>query len=183
MTTSLVAAGTRPGVGSGATPGAPAPVASTAPAAGAAATTGSGAAARVGPPSARSVLHQTNLSSVDVCSVQLVQSPLHVRVGPELDDSLVGAFLVGVCISHLSCLTHEVLQVLPAAAAGQVLHNQTVLSTDWRSILIPARATPAAVTATFKNNSTWKKLENTKMAKTQTTGLGYQMNMAVTCQI
>lgn len=76
------------------------------------------------------------------------------------------------------------LQVLPTAAAGQVLHNQTVLSTDWRSILIPARATPAAVTATFKNNSTWKKLENTKMAKPQrTTGLGYQMNKAVTCQI
>lgn len=171
-----------------------------------------GAAARVRPSFARSVLHQTNLPPVNVRTVQLVNGPLHVRVGPKLNHTLVCAFLMGVCIRHLSCLTHEVLwthkfkqlfiliqqsatvnqtkekqwsglcpnmylEVLPTAAAGQVLHDETVLRTDWRSILIPARAAPAAVTATFKNNSTWKKLETIKMAKTQsTTGLGYQVN-------
>lgn len=69
-----------------------------------------GAAARVGPSSARSVLHQTNLPPIDVCTIQLVQSPLHVRVGPKLYHPLICAFLVGIGISHFSCLTHEVLE-------------------------------------------------------------------------
>lgn len=46
------------------------------------------------------------------------------------------------------------LEVLPTAAAGQVFHDEAVLCTDWRSVLIPARTAPAAVTATFKNNTT-----------------------------
>lgn len=69
-----------------------------------------GAAARVRPSPARSVLHQTNLTPIDVCAIQLVQSSLHVRMGPKLDHSLICAFLVGICVSHLSCLAHEVLE-------------------------------------------------------------------------
>lgn len=68
-----------------------------------------GATARVRPTSARTVLHQANFPPVDVSTIQLVQSPLHVGIRPELNHSLIGAFLVGICIGHLSCLTHEVL--------------------------------------------------------------------------
>lgn len=68
-----------------------------------------GTAARVGPSPAGPVLHQTNLPPIDVCTVQLVQSPLHVRVGAELNHSLVGAFLMGIRVCHLSCLTHKIL--------------------------------------------------------------------------
>lgn len=69
------------------------------------------------------------------------------------------------------------LEILPTAAARQVLHDETIFSTNWGSILIPARTAPAAVTATFKNNSTKQNSETTKMAKTQrTTDLGYQIN-------
>jgi len=41
------------------------------------------------------------------------------------------------------------LKVLPTAAAGQVLHDDTVLGTNWRSVFLPASVAPAAVTATF----------------------------------
>jgi len=44
------------------------------------------------------------------------------------------------------------LQVLPAAPAGQVLHNEAVLSANGWSVLIPARAIPAAVAATFEED-------------------------------
>lgn len=148
MMTPLVATGTRPGVGSRAAPGAPASVASPAPAAGAATTTRSGAAARVGSASARTIFHQADFPAVDVRAIQLVEGPLHVRVTPELNYPLIGALLVSVRIGHLSCLTHEVLQILPAAAAGQVLHYEAVLCTDWGPILISARAAPAAVSTT-----------------------------------
>lgn len=74
----------------------------------AATATRSGAAAGVRS-LARAVLDQSNLPPVDIRAVQFVQSPLHVRVGPELYNSLVGAFLVGICIGHFSCLTHKVL--------------------------------------------------------------------------
>lgn len=85
-----------------------------------------GAAARVRPSSARSVLHQTNLPPIDVCTIQLVQSPLHVRVGPKLYHPLVCAFLVGIGISHFSCLTHEVLEDTENVATSFCLNRQVV---------------------------------------------------------
>lgn len=96
----------------------------------------------------RAVLHQADLPAIDVRSVQFVHSALHVRVGAELDHALVGALFVGVGICDLPCLAHEVLEVLPAATTGQVLHNQPVLGADGRPILVSARASPAAVTTT-----------------------------------
>lgn len=69
-----------------------------------------GAAARVRPSSTRLIRHQTYFPAIDIGAIQLVKGPLHVRMGAELNHSLVGAFLVGVCISHLSCLAHEVLE-------------------------------------------------------------------------
>lgn len=70
-----------------------------------------GAAAGVRPSPAGSVLHQPNLPSIDVRTVQLIQSPLHVRVRPKLNNALVCAFLMGIGISHFPCLTHEVLKI------------------------------------------------------------------------
>lgn len=120
-----------------------------------------GAAPGVGPPPLGAVLHQADLPAVDVGAVQFVQSPLHVRVRPELDHALVGALFVGVGISHLARLTHKILEVLPAAAARQVLHYEAVLSTDRGPVLVPARAAHAAAataaavsTATFNKNTT-----------------------------
>lgn len=102
--TPLVAAGTRSRVRPGAAPGP-----RVAPASRAAATARPGATARVRPPPLGTVLHQPDLPAVDVCAIQFVQGPLHVRVRPELNHSLVGAFLVGICIGDLSCLAHKIL--------------------------------------------------------------------------
>lgn len=41
------------------------------------------------------------------------------------------------------------LKVLPAAPAGQVLHNEAVFSANRWPVLIPAGAIPAAVASTF----------------------------------
>lgn len=73
---------------------------------GAAAATGVGASAL----GARAVLDEADLPSVDFGAVQLLQGPLHVRVEPELNHALVLPALVGVGISHLSCLPHVVLE-------------------------------------------------------------------------
>lgn len=73
------------------------------------------------------------------------------------------------------------LEVLPAAAAWQVFHNEAVLCTDWRAILVPSSAAPAAaaaaVTTTFRDDSTHKHaLERTKSDTVKkTTGLDYRM--------
>lgn len=155
MLTPLVTAGSRPGM----TPG-PAPGASTTPAPRPTSTTRSGATAGVGPSPTMPILHQTNLAPVNVCAIQLVQSPLHVRVTPELNHALIGAFFMGIRISHFTCLAHKILKVLPAAAAGQVLHDETILSTDRRSILVSTSTAPAAITATFKNNSEGTQVRN-----------------------
>lgn len=61
------------------------------------------------------------------------------------------------------------LEILPTTATGQVFHNETVLCPHRGSILISARATPVAVTATLKEKrkikkKTYEKLETTKMA-------------------
>lgn len=82
---------------------------------------------------------------------------------------------MGICIRHFSCLAHKILQVLPATAAGQVLHNEAVLSTDRGPILIPARATPAAAATAAVSTTTFKqkgkaKLQNRKGKATQVTG-------------
>ena len=69
-----------------------------------------GATARAGSSFTGSFLHKTNLPPVDVCSVQLVQRPLHVRLRAELDHSFIGALFVGVCVGHFPRLTHEVLE-------------------------------------------------------------------------
>lgn len=73
------------------------------------------------------VLNETDFSTVHFCAVELLQGPLHVRVEPELDHPLIPSALVGVSVSHLSCLPHVVLQVLPAAAAGKILNNEPII--------------------------------------------------------
>lgn len=44
------------------------------------------------------------------------------------------------------------LEVLPAAPAGQVLHDEAVFSAYWWSVLVSARAIPATVAATLIEN-------------------------------
>lgn len=72
---------------------------------------GAAAAAGVRAPAfgSRAVLDEPDLSAVHLGAVELLQSPLHVRVEPELDHALVPAALVGVGVRHLSCLPHVVL--------------------------------------------------------------------------
>lgn len=55
---------------------------------------------------------------------------------------------MGIGIGHFTCLPHKILEVLPAALAGQVLHNEAVFSAHRWPILVPGRAIPAAVAAT-----------------------------------
>ena len=68
-----------------------------------------GAAAGVGTAAAGPVRHQADLPAVDVSPIQLVQGPLHVRVGAKLDHALIGALLVRVGVRDLAGLSHEVL--------------------------------------------------------------------------
>lgn len=56
------------------------------------------------------VFDETNLSAVDLGAVQLLQSPLHVGVQPELDHPFVLSPLVRVGVSHLARLSHVILQ-------------------------------------------------------------------------
>lgn len=94
----------------------------------------------------RAILHQADLPAVYAGAVQLVHGALHVRARAELDHALIGTPLVGVGIGDLPSLTHEVLQVLPAAAAGEVLHNQPVVRSSRRSVPV----SPPAPIPTFK---------------------------------
>lgn len=71
------------------------------------------AAARVGAPPPLLVFNQTNLPAIDVCSIQFLHSSPHVRVGAELNHALIGTLLMGICIGHLTCLSHEILQRQP----------------------------------------------------------------------
>ncbi len=58
----------------------------------------------------RAILNEPDLSTVHFCAVELLQSPLHVRVEPELYHPLVPPAFVGVGVSHLPRLPHVVLQ-------------------------------------------------------------------------
>lgn len=111
------------GSGAGSAPGAQT--------AGTTATAGSGAAGG----------HQADLASVDVLPVQLVDGPPHVGAAVELDHALVVTLLVGVGKGHLPHLTHQVLEVLPAAAGGQVLYDEAVRRPDGGAVLISSDVT------------------------------------------
>lgn len=90
---------------------------------------GAAAATGVGTPALGSgaVLDESDLSTVDFGAVQLLQGPLHVRVEPELDHTLVLPTLVGVSIGHLPCLPHVVLENRNARQGGYYgyLHRMT----------------------------------------------------------
>lgn len=58
-----------------------------------------------------------------------------------------------ICKCHLSSLSHEIFQVLPADARGQVLHNQTVLSAHRRRVSTPTALGPSAI-AIWETSST-----------------------------
>lgn len=134
----------------------PAPTASAARATSAA---GPGPAARVRASSFWLILYQTDFPPVDVGAVQLVQSPLHIRMAAKLDHTFICAFLVGIGVGHLTGLPHEVLEVLPAASTGQVLDNKSVLGADRWSVFVSARAAPAAVTTTTFRHKVREKSE------------------------
>lgn len=110
---------------------------------GAAAATGVGASAL----GSGAVLDESDLSTVDFGAIQLLQGPLHVRVEPELDHTLVLPALVGVGIGHLPCLPHVVLQVLPTAAAGEILNNKSIVCPYRRSVTFSSA--PATPISTF----------------------------------
>lgn len=59
---------------------------------------------------------------------------------------------MSVSIGYFTCLPHKVLKVLPAAPAGQVLHNEAVFSANRWPVLIPAGAIPTAVASTFNKD-------------------------------
>lgn len=59
--------------------------------------------------------------------------------------------LVTVCTESESWIISH-LKVLPAAPAGQVLHNEAVFSAYRWPVLVPAGAIPATVAATFRED-------------------------------
>jgi len=72
------------------------------------------------------LLDESDPSAVQVSVVQLVQGVLHVVPAAKLDNALSRSLVMGVGVRDLSTLSHEVLEVLPRGAGGQVLHNQPV---------------------------------------------------------
>lgn len=78
-------------------------------------------------PGSGAVLNEPDLSTIHFSAIELLQSPLHVRVEPELDHPFIPPSLVGVSVSHLPRLPHVVLQVLPTAAAGKILNNEPII--------------------------------------------------------
>lgn len=71
-----------------------------------------GSTSRVRAPMACSwlIFNKPNISAIYFCAIQFIQSTLHVGVGSKFNYTLICAFFVGICISHLSCLPHEILK-------------------------------------------------------------------------
>lgn len=86
------------------------------------------------------ILDESDLSAVHFCAIELLQSPLHVRVEPELYHPLVPPTFVSVSVGNLTCLPHVVLQVLPTAAAGEILNNEPIISPDRRTVSVSSPA-------------------------------------------
>merc|ERR1719397_2332357 len=84
-------------------------------------------------------------------TIQLVQSILHVPTRPKLSNSL--STLMSVCIVDFSCLTHEVLQVLPGGGGGEVLHHDAISSpcTRWPP---STESTPVAISTSEVTTTT-----------------------------
>lgn len=94
------------------------------------------------------VFYQPDLPSIYLCAIQFVQGTFHVRIWSELNYSFVCTFFVSICIGHLTSLPHKIFQILPTTATGKVFNNQSVLSTNRRSIFISSRLSPTAISAT-----------------------------------
>lgn len=94
---------------------------------------------------------------------------------------LIFLFCKGNCHPLLTCRggqeketgdTKSHLKVLPAAPAGQVLHNEAVFSANRWPVLIPAGAIPTAVASTFnKDRETNISFKARKPQKKDQTGL------------
>ena len=65
-----------------------------------------------GPAPALAFLTKPDPPATQLSPVQLVQRVLHVTSAPKLSHSFSTSILVTVCVSHLSCLSHEILEVL-----------------------------------------------------------------------
>merc|ERR1719367_1747707 len=92
-------------------------------------------------------LDELDLSSVELGTVQLVHSPLHVGLAAKLHDALATPDVVGVGVHDLASLTHVILQVLPRGPGAQVLHNELVASSLAGRIALPSHRRPAAAAA------------------------------------
>merc|ERR1719244_149035 len=76
--------------------------------------------------------------------IQLVQSIFHVASRSKLSNSLATAALVAVCVGHLSCLPHEVLEILPRCGRGKIFDHNSVASPGARG---PTTAPPSVAIA------------------------------------
>lgn len=56
------------------------------------------------------ILNEPNVSAIYLCTIQFIQSTLHVRVGTELNHAFICALFVGIRIGYFTCLPHEILK-------------------------------------------------------------------------
>ena len=89
------------------------------------------------------VINNLDPPPVQLSVIQLVNCFLHVIIAGELHNSLVLARLVSVGVGDLPRAPHEVLQVLPADPAGEVLHDDAVLGPGGRAVLVQPDRSPA----------------------------------------
>lgn len=56
------------------------------------------------------IFNEPNISAIYFCTIEFIQSTLHVRVGAKLNYSFVCAFFVSIRIGYFTCLSHEILK-------------------------------------------------------------------------
>ena len=89
------------------------------------------------------VINNLNPPSVELRIVQLIDGVLDILEASKLNHSLVLAGLVSIGVGHLPSRPHEVLQVLPADPAGEVVHDDPVVSPGGRTVLLQPNRAPS----------------------------------------
>ena len=93
------------------------------------------------------VIHNLDSTSVQFRIIQFINSILNIFISGKLYNTFIFARLVSVSVGDFPGTSHEVLEVLPGHSRRQVLHNNPVLSTSRRSVLVQPDGT-STVSAT-----------------------------------
>ena len=92
------------------------------------------------------IINDFNPPSVELGIIQLINRVLNVLVASKLHNSLVLTGLVSISVGDLPSRPHEVLQVLPAHPAGEIVHDHPVVGPGGRAVLLQPNRAPSIPT-------------------------------------